>query len=382
MSRVQTSRGRRYRRYSLRGEERVVVGSRDSEAKRRRLEHRIADAAEVALTENSYVAPVDVLVRIGWLPSSVVDAWRKGRVDDVETQAQVGPDRLAEALVVLGEWAQERGLQPSEASYVAATRDRRSLRFTADDESTVERAYRTHWMSPELTGGQRRRVMQRQNQPPDLVVIMPLKDFTCSDCGRDDGDLLIMARPGPLCLTCADMDHLVFLPAGDATLTRRAKKASGLSAVVVRFSRSRKRYERQGILVEQAALEQAEESSLADKELRSRRRERDRERRANEDIAFQTDLAAAVRRLFPGCPPPRAESIARHTGQRGSGRVGRSAAGRALDEGAVTGAVVASVRHEETQYDELLMSGVPRDEARERVRPEIDRILDQWRHGH
>lgn len=44
------------------------------------------------------------------------------------------------------------------------------------------------------------------------------------------------------------MEHLVFLGAGDAALTRRAKAASGLSAVVVRFSRG-KRYERQGILV-------------------------------------------------------------------------------------------------------------------------------------
>lgn len=54
---------------------------------------------------------------------------------------------------------------------------------------------------------------------------------------------------------CADMDHLVFLGAGDAALTRRAKRASRQSAVVVRLSRSRRRYERQGILVEEAALE-------------------------------------------------------------------------------------------------------------------------------
>ena len=59
-------------------------------------------------------------------------------------------------------------------------------------------------------------------------------------------------------MQCADLDHLVYLPAGDAALTRRAKRASRLSAVVVRFSRSRQRYERQGILVEEEALEAAE----------------------------------------------------------------------------------------------------------------------------
>jgi hypothetical protein len=58
--------------------------------------------------------------------------------------------------------------------------------------------------------------------------------------------------------------------------------------------------------------------------------------------------------------------------------VGRSAAGRSLDEKAVTLAVVASVRHEDTEYDSLLMSGVPREEARDRIRPGIDRVLNAW----
>ena len=47
-----------------------------------------------------------------------------------------------------------------------------------------------------------------------------------------------------LCLACADLDHLAFLPRGDATLTRRARAHSTLSAVVLKWSRARKRYER------------------------------------------------------------------------------------------------------------------------------------------
>ena len=89
-------------------------------------------------------------------------------------------------------------------------------------------------------------------------------------------------------------------------------------------------------------------------------------------------MAAGIARLFSRCPPERAEAIARHTALRGSGRVGRSAAGRALDEQAITLAVVASVRHQDTNYDSLLMSGVPRDLARDRIRPDIDRILARW----
>ena len=224
---------------------------------------------------------------------------------------------------------------------------------------------------------ERERSTKTPDAPPDLLVIQPIKDWSCAEC-QGTGDLLIMDEPGPLCLTCADLDHLVFLPAGDAALTRRAKKASGLSAVVVRWSRTRKRYERQGLLVEESALEQAEQQCLADEEVRMRRRDRDRERRAAEDIELVARMTGEIERLFPRCPAGRAEAIARHTSLRGSGRVGRSAAGRSLDEEAITAAVVASVRHEDTGYDSLLMSGVSRQDARNRIRAAVDRILAAW----
>jgi hypothetical protein len=218
---------------------------------------------------------------------------------------------------------------------------------------------------------------ERHGRAPDLVVIEPLREFTCTGCG-ETGPYLIMDEPGPLCLTCADLDHLAFLPSGDAALSRRAKAASGLSAVVVRFSRSRKRYERQGILVESAALDRAEEQCLADADVRQRRRERDTVRRAAQDLEFQARFAGEIARLYPGCPASRAEAIAAHAAARGSGRVGRSAAARALDADAIRLAVIASVRHEDTRYDELLMAGVPRQEARDRVRQRIDDVLDRW----
>ena len=41
--------------------------------------------------------------------------------------------------------------------------------------------------------------------------------------------------------------------------------------------------------------------------------------------------------------------------------------------------VDANVRHEDTDYDKLLMSGVARDEARARVRDAVDAVLDRWR---
>jgi len=213
----------------------------------------------------------------------------------------------------------------------------------------------------------------------DLVVVSPLKDWTCAACESTNGGWLVMEDRGPVCMSCADLDHLVFLPSGDAALTRRARKHSGLSAVLVSFSRARKRYERQGVLVEEAALERAETECLADEHARALWRERGRERRSREDVEFQRELAREIRRLFPGCPPARAQEIAKHTGDRGSGRVGRTAAARVLDRQAVTLAVVAAVRHGETDYDALLMAGVERFEARGRVREDVEHVLQAWR---
>ncbi len=219
----------------------------------------------------------------------------------------------------------DRGLNPSETDYVARTRDRRRLRFSVTGEDAIERAYRTHWVSPELS----ERAVARQSRRPDLVVIMPVNDWSCASCGGS-GDLMFLEDAGPLCLDCADLGHLVFLPSGDAALTRRAKRASRLSAVVVRWSRARKRYERQGILVEAEALERAENECLADAEVRARRRERDEARRANEDLRLQAEFGAAIRTLFPNCRrigrPGRLAGGARPLSGRprlGRGRVGR-----------------------------------------------------------
>ncbi|MBA7682733.1 hypothetical protein ES703_91085 [subsurface metagenome] len=120
----------------------------------------------------------------------------------------------------------------------------------------------------------------------DLKVFITTRESSCGECGEDLGRktwITLEKDRGALCLSCADLDHLVFLPSGDAALTRRARKYSMLSAVVLKWSRARKRYERQGLLVEDQALEQAERECLADSKVRARRKEREAERRAEMD---------------------------------------------------------------------------------------------------
>jgi hypothetical protein len=219
-------------------------------------------------------------------------------------------------------------------------------------------------------------------KPPDLKVFITTKAATCSECGEDLGSrawITLVENKGALCLACADLDHLLFLPSGDASLTRRARKHSTLSAVVLKWSRARNRYERQGLLIEEKGLEQAEEECLVDSEARARRREREAERRVEQDQQYKESFAARVRELYPACPPGREVVIAEHACQKYSGRVGRSAAARILDEQAIRLAVIAHIRHAETGYDELLANGYERLEARSLVESQINRVLDRWR---
>ncbi len=216
----------------------------------------------------------------------------------------------------------------------------------------------------------------------DFKVFIASGEATCSECGEDLGRhawITLVEDKGAVCLSCADLDHLVFLPSGDAALTRRSGKYSTLRAIVLKWSRARKRYERQGQLIEEAALQRAEEECLADADMRARRREREAERREHLDLVYIARFAERVRELYPYCPPDVEKTITEHACEKYSGRVGRSASAKAFDEEAITLAVTAHVRHVNTNYDTLLAQGYDRFAAREMVRDEITEILASWK---
>jgi hypothetical protein len=344
------------------------------------LQERVTGAAEGILRHQDYVSPIDLLCRMGLLSESAVQRWRHG---SVATLHEVLPptDTVSQSLALLTRWAESRGMQPVEERYVRATRDGEcNLQFTADGLPEWEQAFRTHYVSPAISQRKRRAIVERAASPAERVVYWNLRDAACSECGAEieSGSFLFLDAGEALCLPCANLGELEFLPSGDTALTRRATKYGGMRVVVVRFSRSRKRYERQGILVPEAALRKAEEECAADAGERAAARDRAAIARRNQDAVFTTEMTAKIRSLFPGCPAAEAQRIAAHTALRGSGRVGRSAAGRAFDPQAVTLAVAAAVRHNHTNYDELLTSGIEREAARGKVRPMVDEILGNW----
>jgi len=155
------------------------------------------------------------------MSTSLWHAWIRGW-PSLDRCLGVDSDKVPAALTALQHWAEGHDLKPHETDY-------HELQFTADGDSDAERAYRTHWASTDIPEFALERPPRR---PQRIIVISPHNTWTCASCG-DTGDFLLMDQAGALCLDCADLDHLDFLPSGDAALTRRATKARGLSAVVV-----------------------------------------------------------------------------------------------------------------------------------------------------
>jgi hypothetical protein len=233
-------------------------------------------------------------------------------------------------------------------------------------------------------------IMEIEKQPPseeasdEPVVFIVRRDTRCSDCGREllESSMITLSKgKNPLCLVCADMDHLEYLPRGNTALTRRATRYSRLRAVVVKWSRSRNHYERQGILAEPRAIERAEAECLGDAERRNRQRARRASREAELDREYVAAFAAGIRENFPGCPPDDARMIAEHACRKYSERVGRSAAAKRFEADAIRLAVTAAVRHDFTNYNELLLKGHDRYDARALIRDQVEEVLDEWRAG-
>ncbi|MFA6567232.1 MAG: DUF2293 domain-containing protein [Victivallales bacterium] len=222
---------------------------------------------------------------------------------------------------------------------------------------------------------------KNEKEDGNTLVFILSKDSPCSKCGvkLEHKDLITLEKDkGAMCMKCAGFDHLIFLPAGDPALTRRAQKHSKLSAVVLQWSRSRRRHERQGLLVEQNAVEKAEQECLSDNERREKRKIRETAKRAVIDREYIGLFAKKIIDLFPSRPKGREIEIAEHACQKYSGRIGRSSMAKELETKAVRLAVIAHIRHAETKYDELLLAGRTKETARAAIKEHLDKVLKKW----
>ena len=97
-------------------------------------------------------------------------------------------------------------------------------------------------------------------------------------------------------------------------------------------------------------------------------------RKARRQEKEKREFLRQIKEEFPGMPDSHARACAEHTTEIGSGRVGRS---RQVDN-PVECAVTAYVRHNCTEYEDLLKS-LTREMARDLVHQSVQEFLKSWR---
>src|SRR4051812_8089935 len=180
------------------------------------LEQRVARAAEAALADQKCVSAIDVLTGIGLLAPTHVEAWRKGRIDFLETMIQGSFKKISSVMSAFRQWAEVNRLHPSEHSYVVRTRTgMRNLQVSESGDPDIEKFYRTHFVSSELSERKRKNLEERLAKPAQRVVFRIVRDSQCSECGVEPprDSFLAMEAGQPLCLACAKFSNLEFLPA-------------------------------------------------------------------------------------------------------------------------------------------------------------------------
>lgn len=215
------------------------------------------------------------------------------------------------------------------------------------------------------------------------IFISRKERVICLECGTvipKGGRVVCEEEKGKgYCLGCAGVLSLSFLPPGDVAMTRRSKKYSRYCFVLQEWNQRRKRYERRGQYVEASAIEKAEAECRADAGVRAEKNKKAAQRREVDDLLYKKQFAAEVRRLFPRMPEGREVAIVAHACEKHSGRVGRTAAAKEFSKDIVERAVVAHVRHIETDYDDRFGQGKRKRQIRDDIRPLITRILNSWR---
>lgn len=183
------------------------------------LKRRVVNAAEAALAHHQYVSATDVLTGAGFLQPANLQAWKKGRVDFLERMIQANLKKISLSMSLFRQWALAKGLKPSETRYVRSGRGGTvDLRFSKSGDPGIEKNYRTHYVSPALSGRKKQRNEGKLSVPRHTIAHKPGYESVCSDCGTEfelDGPPT-MDPEWPRCPLCTHFrDDFGYLPSSE-----------------------------------------------------------------------------------------------------------------------------------------------------------------------
>jgi hypothetical protein len=104
------------------------------------------------LQEHGVVAPMDLLVKLGFLSEVGIEEWRSGRVKCLEDILRCDLEKAARLLEVLRRHAHDLKLKPATKPEIERRGGRRVLlRFSRKEDPAIERAFSRHFVP--LAGG-------------------------------------------------------------------------------------------------------------------------------------------------------------------------------------------------------------------------------------
>jgi len=149
------------------------------------VQDRILQSAYAALKRQGYISPIEVLVASRMLQQQHVEPWRRGRIPHLDN-------------------------------------------FSSNGDPAVEKLYLTNYLSAAIPEPKQKAIKEKLEKPEPPTVFDVIRPTECSECGIEiwKGGMIYLEQRKALCLACARMNDLEYLPAGDTALTRRATKHS------------------------------------------------------------------------------------------------------------------------------------------------------------
>lgn len=218
------------------------------------------------------------------------------------------------------------------------------------------------------------------------IFLTKKEKLQCCSCGRPvpKGHPYVAETENHkgTCFRCSPFVNYTLLHAGNAAMTRRSKKYSTRCAILWEWVPKRKRFQRKGQFVEDSAIEKARIECEKDQGIRLEKNKKAALIRAEKDKAYVAHFAHAIRNRYPYCPKNREFEIAIHACEKYSGRVGRTAGAKEFEPKMIDLAVIAHIRHMETDYDNQFGKGKRKKEIRSEIKYDVQKILVSWKNPH
>lgn len=178
-----------------------------------------------------------------------------------------------------------------------------------------------------------------------------------------------MSSEEPVVDLSSSLPHgYTFIRSGNVYITKNCRKLTqqaGRTVYVVRDSRRRTC----GIRVPTRVWKTVQKLNAETRDQRS-------EAVQKKDTALEDKARVELLKQFPRIPKDRVQQILRHMLRKRSCRVGRSKDMETRQMVAL--GVTAHIRHRCTDYDRRMAQGIVKEEARRRVKDDIENVVKEW----